>query len=151
MAVVRQRLNDAAQSVAQDWWVPESYERLAELARRLLAEKKQAHELPILSRDHLRQELRASASTSLHAMADDPQLLKRGIEYLEAVGDMMTDSRLDVLLLDVCTRANRTCVTLPTTNAGCARAPISKIAARTSMSKSTLVLGGTNPGNPRSP
>ena len=33
-------------------------------------------------------------------MADDPQLLKRGLDYLQAVGDVMTDERLDCLLLD---------------------------------------------------
>ena len=28
------------------------------------------------------------------------QLLKRGLDYLQAVGDVMTDERLDCLLLD---------------------------------------------------
>ena len=100
MAAVRQRLSESADSVAQDWWVPQSYERLAAMVRRLLAEMKKARALPVLSREVLRRELRADGSASLRAMADDPQLLKRGVEYLEAVGDVMTDDRLDVLLLD---------------------------------------------------
>ena len=33
-------------------------------------------------------------------MCSDPLLLKRGVDYLEAVGDVMSDERLDVLLLD---------------------------------------------------
>ena len=101
MAAVRSRLSDAADAVAHDWWVPASYERLAELVQRLSRERKASRLLPILPRKDLHDSLlRADASTGLRAMASDPQLLTRGIEYLEAVGDVLIDARVDCLLLD---------------------------------------------------
>ena len=49
MRMVRERLSEAVEAVAQNWWVPQSYERLAGVVRRLLAEKKEARaRLPIL-------------------------------------------------------------------------------------------------------
>ena len=78
LSQVRQRLSQAADSVARDWWIPSSYEQLAELVRRVLDQKRKTRALPILSCDQLRLELRAHPSSRLQAMADDPQLLKRG-------------------------------------------------------------------------
>ena len=90
-------LSGAADVVARDWWVPASYEKLAKLVRRMEDEKKLKKEVPIVSRKELHDHL---PSEGLHKMHDDPQLFQRGIEYLEAVGDVMTDKRLDCLLLD---------------------------------------------------
>ena len=98
MQTVRVRLSTAVEAVAQNWWVPQSYEQLAGTVRRLGREMKEARELPILSIDRLRQELRVEAG--LRSLCDDSQLLKRGLDYLQAVGDVMTDDRLDCLLLD---------------------------------------------------
>ena len=94
---VRKALSGAAEVVARDWWVPASYEKLAELVRKMEEEKKSNKEVPIISRKELHHQL---PSEGLHKMHDDPQLFQRGIEYLEAVGDVMTDQRLDCLLLD---------------------------------------------------
>jgi len=94
---VRHALSTAADEVARDWWVPASYEKLAELVRRLEDEKKANREVPIVSREELRTRL---SSVGLDRMRMDPQLFQRGIEYLEAVGDVMADHRLDCLLLD---------------------------------------------------
>jgi hypothetical protein len=94
---IRGALSGAADIVARDWWVPSSYETLAELVRRMEDEKKSNREVPIVSRKELFEEL---PSVGLHHMHEDPQHFKRGIEYLEAVGDVMTDDRLDCLLLD---------------------------------------------------
>jgi len=94
---VQSALSDAADAVARDWWVPASYEKLAELVRRLEAEKKSNREVPMLSWEQLREEL---PSAGLHRMYEDRQLFQRGIEYLEAVGDVIADNRLDCLLLD---------------------------------------------------
>jgi Ran GTPase-activating protein (RanGAP) involved in mRNA processing and transport len=94
---IRGALSGAADVVARDWWVPSSYETLAELVRRMEDEKKSNREVPIVSRKELFEEL---PSVGLHRMYEDRQLFKRGIEYLEAVGDVMTDDRLDCLLLD---------------------------------------------------
>ena len=98
MRTVRERLSEAVEAVAQNWWVPQSYEQLAGMVRRLGREMKTLRQLPILSTDRLRQELREEAG--LRSLCDDPQLLKRGLDYLQAVGDVMTDDRLDCLLLD---------------------------------------------------
>ena len=101
MTAVRQRLSNAADAVAKDWWVPKSYERLAEKVRKIGQVKKAARELPILSRRELRTALQAeSGDEGLQRMHGDPALMKRGVEYLEAVGDVMGDERLDCLLLD---------------------------------------------------
>ena len=94
---VRRALSRAADAVARDWWVPASYEKLAKLVHRLEEEKKSNREVPILSREQLHKEL---PSIGLKQMYEDPQLFQRGIEYLEAVGDVMADHRLDCLLLD---------------------------------------------------
>ncbi len=94
---VRNALSGAADVVARDWWVPASYEKLAGLVRRMEEEKKSSKEVPIISRQELRDQL---SSEGLQKMHDDPQLFQRGIEYLEAVGDVMSDQRLDCLLLD---------------------------------------------------
>ena len=94
---VRGALLGAADVVARDWWVPTSYETLAELVRKIEDEKKSNREVPIVSRKELHRKL---PSVGLHRMHEDPQLFRRGIEYLEAVGDVMTDDRLDCLLLD---------------------------------------------------
>jgi len=94
---VRRALSRAADSVAKDWLVPASYEKLAKLVHRLEEEKKSNREIPILSREELHKEL---PSIGLKQMYEDPQLFQRGIEYLEAVGDVMADHRLDCLLLD---------------------------------------------------
>ena len=98
MRTARERLSEAVEAVAQNWWVPQSYEQLAGMVRRLGREMKAARQLPILSIDRLRQELREEAGH--RSLCDDPQLLKRGLDYLQAVGDVMTDDRLDCLLLD---------------------------------------------------
>ena len=39
MAAVRRRLSEAAEAVARDWWVPSSYEGLAELVRQIGRQK----------------------------------------------------------------------------------------------------------------
>ena len=100
MAAVRQRLADAADAVAHDWWVPASYERLAEVVQHLGRQRKTARALPILPRHVLHEELLRAGDAGLRAIGADSQLLKRGIEYLEAVGDVLVDERLDCLLLD---------------------------------------------------
>lgn len=100
MREVRRRLGEAAEAVARDWWVPASYEKLAGLVRRLGLERSTARQLPILSRAQLQAEVQASDDDGLRRMGGDPQLLGRGVEYLEAVGDVMSDARLDCLLLD---------------------------------------------------
>jgi hypothetical protein len=101
-ATVRSKLGEAAEAMAADWWVPASYERLSELVTRIGGNMKTSRELPILTWQRLKEELRKEASddVGLQRMCDDPQLLKQGIEYLEAVGDVMSDARLDALLLD---------------------------------------------------
>ena len=101
MTAVRQRLSEAAEAVARDWWVPASYERLAEKVRAIGRAKHAARELPILSRQALKEALKAETDDEgLQRMYGDAALLKRGVEYLEAVGDVMSDERLDCLLLD---------------------------------------------------
>lgn len=100
MARVRRRLASAADTVAQDWWVPASYERLAEVVRRLGLEQKDQRALPMLSREALQKTLLSEPDESLKLMGGDPQLLQRGVEYLEAVGDVLIDERVDCLLLD---------------------------------------------------
>ncbi len=94
---IRDGLSKAADVVARDWWVPSSYEKLANLVQSMEENKKSKKEVPIISRKELHDQL---PSAGLHKMYDDPQLFQRGIEYLEAVGDVMTDKRLDYLLLD---------------------------------------------------
>lgn len=97
MAAVRQAMSKATDIVARDWWVPASYEILSKFVRQLQEQKKSSRELPIISIQQLREELQTAG---LYRMHDDPQLFQRGIEYLEAVGDVMADPRLDCLLLD---------------------------------------------------
>jgi hypothetical protein len=103
-AIVRDRLALAAQTVAKDWYVPAAYEKLAELVRDVGVRKAASRELPLLSRRQLLDELEAAAPTvageGLHRLLLDPLLLDRAVAYLEAVGDVMTDRRLDCLLLD---------------------------------------------------
>ena len=94
---IRDGLSKAADVVARDWWVPSSYEKLATLVRSMEENKKSKKEVPIISRKELHDRL---PSVGLDRMHNDPQLFQRGIEYLEAVGDVMTDKRLDCLLLD---------------------------------------------------
>ena len=97
----RRRLSAAAEAVARDWWVPASYEKLASLVRAAGEEKRAARSLPLLGYSELRDTLRRTADDEgLLRMADDALLLQRGVEYLEAVGDVMSDRRLDCLLLD---------------------------------------------------
>ena len=81
-------------------WVPKSYERLAEVVRAIGHSKAQQRALPILTRAELRAAVEAAGQESLTRMCSDPLLLQRGVDYLEAVGDVMSDPRLDVLLLD---------------------------------------------------
>ena len=100
MEHVTERLTEAAEVVSRDWWVPASYERLADLVRRVGHEMAARRALPILSRSQLQQALKGNDDEGLQRMASDAQLLQRGVEYLEAVGDVMSDERLDCLLLD---------------------------------------------------
>ena len=80
--------------------MPKSYERLAEVVRAIGHSKAQQRALPILTRAELRAAVEAAGQESLVRMCSDPLLLQRGVDYLEAVGDVMSDPRLDVLLLD---------------------------------------------------
>ena len=100
MEAVRARLAAAADAVARDWWVPASYERLAVAVRKIGAQRKAERALPIVSRTELRRALTLETDDGLQRLATDALLLQRGVEYLEAVGDVLTDSRLDCLLLD---------------------------------------------------
>ena len=139
---VRLRLAQAAEAVARDWYVPASYERLADVVRRLVRDKEAARELPILTQVQLLTAIKAEVRSGegrgeggegsaegdggkaegdggrgegavagadaeegggfagLRRMLVDPQLLQRAIEYLEAVGEVMSDERLGCLLLD---------------------------------------------------
>lgn len=102
---VKTALSQAASAVARDWWVPASYERLSDLVQIVGARKAERQELPIVTIEELTNELDAhckqssSDSNLLAKILNDPQLMKRGIDYLEAVGDVMTDDRLGFCLL----------------------------------------------------
>ena len=63
--------------------------------------RKQARQLPILPTRALEVALAADEDEALRNMASDAQLLRRGLEYLEAVGDVLMDTRLpECVLLD---------------------------------------------------
>lgn len=100
MTEVRRRLSEAADAVARDWWVPASYERLAEVVRALGQSRREARQLPIIPRSALQAALAEQADEGLRLMSSDAQLLQRGVEYLEAVGDVLVDDRIDCVLLD---------------------------------------------------
>ena len=93
----RARLSSAADAVSEDWFVPRCYDSLSKLVGEIAASRKARRELPLLSRTELEREI--SRRPDL-ARLGDAQLLERAVEYLEAVGDVMSDGRLDVLLLD---------------------------------------------------
>ena len=104
---VRRRLGEAAEAVSSDWWVPASYERLLPIVTRcvrcvraLRARKERERSLPIVTREELRSAVEVDGHASLCRLCSDPLLMQRAIDYLEAVGDAMSDRRLDVLLLD---------------------------------------------------
>ena len=100
----KQALNKSTDEVAQSWWVPNSYEILSKIAQDIATKKSANHELPILTRDALIQEInnfcnrKALSSALLRKLTTDPQLLQKAIEYLEAVGDVMQAD--DQLLID---------------------------------------------------
>ena len=100
LGAVVARLSAAADAVSSDWWVPASYEHLAAVVGSVKEAKARARALPILSRAELVAAIEADGHEGLRRMCVDPLMLQRGIDYLEAVGDVMSDGRLDVLLLD---------------------------------------------------
>ena len=100
LGAVVARLSAAADAVSSDWWVPASYEHLAAVVGSVKEAKARARALPILSRAELVGAIEADGHDGLRRMCVDPLMLQRGIDYLEAVGDVMSDGRLDVLLLD---------------------------------------------------
>ena len=63
-------------------------------------EKTERRELPILTHAELCALVDADGDARLMQICADDLLLRRAIDYLEAVGDVMCDQRLDALLLD---------------------------------------------------
>ena len=103
----KQTLSRSTNEVAHSWWVPNSYETLSKIAQDTAKTKSANHELPILTRDELIQEISSfcervpQSSALLVKMTTDPQLLQKAIEYMEAVGDIMQAGQAgDQLLID---------------------------------------------------
>ncbi|KAL7492578.1 hypothetical protein ACHAWT_001866 [Skeletonema menzelii] len=100
----KQALSKSTNEVAHSWWVPNSYETLSKLTQDIAKTKSAKHELPILTRNELIQEINSfcgrvpQSSALLLKLTTDPQLLQKAIEYLEAVGDVMQAG--DQLLID---------------------------------------------------
>jgi len=96
---VLQKLSKAATLVAKDWYVPASYDELSKIVQRLYRDKKSRRELPLVQKEELLEVV--AISDKLQRMHRDPQLFQRGLEYLEAIGEVLTDQRLEgQLLLD---------------------------------------------------
>eukprot|EP00984_Skeletonema_dohrnii_P039018 scaffold42911_cov150-Skeletonema_dohrnii-CCMP3373.AAC.1 len=100
----KQALSKSTNEVAHSWWVPNSYETLSKIAQDVAKTKSANHELPILTRNELVQEINnfcervPQSSALLGKLTTDPQLLQKAIEYMEAVGDVMQAG--DQLLID---------------------------------------------------
>ena len=101
---IKSDLSKSLDEVSHDWWVPSSYEALADILRGVAKQKASNNELPILTKNEMLHEISAfcdkSPDTSLllTKMKTDAQLLQRAINYLEAVGDVMQAG--DQLLMD---------------------------------------------------
>ena len=101
---VKRELSASLDKLGSGWWVPSSYEALADILRNVAKKKSSSHQLPILTKAELIYEIDAHCNTLsdstllLTKMKTDEQLLQRAIKYLEAVGDAMEAG--DELLLD---------------------------------------------------
>jgi len=102
---VKRTLSASLDKLGSGWWVPSSYEALADILRNVAKKKSASHQLPIITKAELIHEIDihsiASSSDStllLTKMKTDEQLLQRAIKYLEAVGDLMEAG--DELLID---------------------------------------------------
>ena len=104
VSAAKRALATALDEVGHNWWVPESYETLATILQNVAKRKISCHELPMLQRSELVDEIDAHCTkfpnntTLLTRMKLDSELLQRAIEYLEAVGDVMPAGKW--LLLD---------------------------------------------------
>ena len=101
---IKRALSKSTDQVAHSWWVPLTFEKLGDLLQSVAKRKSTNHELPILSRNELMQEIdiycnkSPGSSVLLAKMKTDHKLLERAILYLEAVGDVLQAS--DELLID---------------------------------------------------
>jgi len=92
---IKRTLSKSLDEVAHSWWVPSSYELIADILQCAAKQKSSNHELPILTKSELMQEVDAfckrnpDCSSLLTKIKTDAQLLQRAINYLEAVGDVM--------------------------------------------------------------
>ncbi|KAL7542901.1 hypothetical protein ACHAXR_012197 [Thalassiosira sp. AJA248-18] len=92
---IKATLSKSLDEVAHSWWVPLSYETLAEILQAVAKRKSSNYELPKLTRSELMQEIDVFCAQSpeksmlLSKMKTDKELLQRAINYLEAVGDVM--------------------------------------------------------------
>ncbi|KAL3775399.1 hypothetical protein HJC23_008623 [Cyclotella cryptica] len=95
MSNVKAALSKSLNEVAHSWWVPASYEMLADILQRTSKRKRTNNELPKLTTSELLQEIdefcaqSADNSMLLSKMKTDRKLLERAMNYLEAVGDVM--------------------------------------------------------------
>jgi len=101
---VKRTLSASLDKLGSGWWVPSSYEALADILRNVAKKKSASHQLPIITKAELIGEIDAHCNTLsdstllLPKMKTDEQLLQRAIKYLEAVGDVMEAG--DELLID---------------------------------------------------
>ena len=106
MKSVKRTLSKSLDEISHNWWVPASYEALADILRQVSEWKSANHELPILTKNELIQEIDVFCDQSsvdstllLRKMKTDAKLLHRAINYLEAVGDVKQAGN-DLLLID---------------------------------------------------
>jgi len=92
---IKTELSKSLDEVAHSWWVPQSYEALADILSCVAKRKSSNHELPILTKAEMIEEINVYCTNNqnfsllLARMSTDSQLLQRAINYLEAVGDVM--------------------------------------------------------------
>ena len=95
-STVRNALTSAFEAVAANWWVPRSYDNLSTIVQEEAKRCIESHELPIVSRERFMtvvdEYCRAHPLDSelLSNMRSDANLFKRAIEYLEAIGEIMS-------------------------------------------------------------
>jgi len=101
---VKAALSKSLDEVAHSWWVPASYEMLADILQRVSKRKRKNNELPKLTTSELLEEIDEFCAQSvdnsmlLSKMKTDSKLLERAKDYLEAVGDVMQANKW--LLID---------------------------------------------------